>query len=256
MVEGLNAYILVFCRMGGAILFNPFLTRRNVPSQVKIALMLGLTLLLAPSVGGTLPEAFQENTFLLVSAMVEELLVGVACGYVFQIFYYLLFTAGDIIDMGFGLSMAKAFDPGTNIQLSRSGAFFQIIFLLYIFATNSHLLMIKIFASSYDIVSIGAVTFGENIAKFLLDLFVSTFSLAIHLALPFIAASFVLEISMGILMKLIPQINVFTIHFQFMIILGLFLLFFFAGPISNFLDNYMDRMFVNIQNVFMAAAPS
>lgn len=247
----LAAYMLVFSRVGGMILFNPLLSRRNIPAQVKIALILGITLLLTPSASATMPQALSEAA--LVFAMVRELLVGVACGFIFQVFYYLLFTAGDVIDMGFGLSMAKAFDPGTNIQMSMSGNLLQLLFVLYLFATNSHLILIRLMASSYELVGMGAVAFGDNVGGFLIQLFTSAFSLVMQLALPFVAASFVLELSMGILMKLIPQINVFSIHFQFKILFGLLLLFAFAGPTAQFMEQYMHTMFVNMQNLFGVA---
>ena len=70
-----------------------------------------------------------------------------------------------------------------------------------------------------------------------------------QLALPFIAASFILEISMGLLMKIIPQINVFAIHFQFKVLLGLLLLFLFAEPTSLFLREYINTLFVSMQNL-------
>lgn len=53
-------------------------------------------------------------------ALLRELFVGLACGFVFQVYYYMLFFAGDWMDMHFGMSMAKVFDPGTSIQASMS----------------------------------------------------------------------------------------------------------------------------------------
>lgn len=247
LIEGLSSYILVFCRIGGMIFFNPLLARKNVPSTVRVALVMCITLLITPTLSAAAPAAFTDFVFLW--NMIKELAVGFACGILFQFYYYMLFAAGDIIDMGFGLSMAKAFDPATNIQVSVSGKLFQLLFGLYFFATNSHLVFIYLMVSSYDIVGIGAVTFGADIASFMMTLFSSVFLLTMQLALPFIAASFILEISMGLLMKIIPQINVFAIHFQFKVLLGLLLLFLFAEPTSLFLREYINTLFVSMQNL-------
>ncbi len=247
-VQSISAYILIFCRVGGMIFFNPLLARRNMPTQFKIALVLGTTLLMTPMLYDQLPTVMNDFSFIYMMFM--ELAVGFACGFVFQIFYYLLFTAGDIIDMGFGLAMAKAFDPATNVQASFSASFFEFIFVLYIFATNCHLILIKLIHSSYSVVSMGAVDFGANVGQFITTLFSSAFMLIIQLALPYIAATFVLEISMGLLMKLVPQINVFVLHFQFKILVGLLLLFLFAGPTTNFMMNYIDNLFKSLNNIF------
>jgi flagellar biosynthetic protein FliR len=145
--------------------------------------------------------------------------------------------------------MARAFDPGTNLQVSVSGNVLQLVFVLYFFAVNGHLLLIKIMASSYGIVGMGAISIGPELGKYVVSVFLDSFSLAMRLALPFIAASFVLEIAMGVLMKLIPQINVFTIHFQIKIFFGLILLFLFAVPITEFIDSYTYKMFISLQKL-------
>ncbi|NLL46721.1 MAG: flagellar biosynthetic protein FliR [Clostridiales bacterium] len=248
LVDNLNAYMLVFCRMGGIIFFNPLLSRKNIPTQFRIALVLGITILLTPGLDDSYATQLTQMLPMLF-AMMKELVIGMAFGLVFQIFYYLLFTAGEVIDMGFGLAMAKAFDPGTNLQLSASGNILQLVFVLYFFSVNGHLLLIKIMASSYGIIGMGAVSFGPEIGTYIVSVFVEVFSLAMRLALPFIAASFVLEIAMGILMKLIPQINVFSLHFQIKILFGFTLLFLFAVPITEFLDSYIYNMFASLRKL-------
>jgi len=248
LVDNLNAYMLVFSRIGGMIFFNPLLSRKNIPTQFRIALVLGITVLITPGLDDSAAAGLTHMLSMLF-AMIKELMIGVAFGFIFQIFYYLLFTVGDVVDMGFGLSMAKAFDPGTNLQVSVSGNILQLVFILYFFSVNGHLLLIKIMASSYGIVSMGAASFGAEVGTFVISVFIDVFSLAMRLALPFIAASFVLEIAMGILMKLIPQINVFSIHFQIKILLGFLLLFLFAVPITEFIDSYIYSMFVNLRKL-------
>lgn len=248
LVQGLGAYILVFCRMGAMLFFNPLLARKNVVSAVKIGLALGLTLILTPTLKAPGIENFDGLVFLF--AMLKEFLVGFAAGLVFQIFYYMLFAAGDIIDIGFGLSMAKAFDPGTSIQASISGKLFEILFIMYFFSTDSHLTFIRIMASSYDIVSMGAIEIGQNTAQFIMTMFVSAFSLIIKLVAPFIVATFVLEVALGVLMKLSPQINIFSIHFPLKIFLGFLLLFAFSVPVGNFMENYVGILTDNIYKLF------
>ena len=166
---------------------NPLFARRNVPAPVRAGLTFLLTALIAPGI--TVTGLAAENSLELAVGMVGELLVGFCCGYVFQIFYYMLFFAGDLMDTHFGMSMAKVFDPGTSIQMSVSGTFLNILFLLYIFCTDSHLLLIRIFADSFQVLPAGAFSFSQESARFFIDLFVSTFSLALRLVLPFMAAS-------------------------------------------------------------------
>ena len=243
-------FLLVFARMSGMILLNPLFARNNVPNMVRMGLILALTILISPTQPQATVAAFSDIEF--VFAIFKELFVGVVCGLVFQFFYYMLFFVGDVLDTQLGLSMAKVFDPATSIQMSVTGNLVSILFILYIFVTDSHLLLIKLFASSYMIVPVGAVGLSTDVSSFIINLFTSTFSLALRLALPFLVASLTVEMSMGILMKLIPQIHVFVINIQMKLILGILLLMLFAQPMASFVDNYMSIMFQNIQKVFYA----
>lgn len=248
MMAQMPAYLLVFARMGGMIFFNPMFSRKNLPTQVRVGLAFFLTLLLVPVVDAA-PLAAMTTSFDIVAGLFRELFIGFLCAYVFLVFYYMLFFVGDMMDVQFGLSMAKVFDPGSSIQMSISSNILSLLFMLFILVTDSHLLLIKIFASSYQLVPMGAASMTFEVASFAISLFVSAFSLALRLCMPFIAAELVLELSMGVLMKLIPQIHVFMINIQFKMLLALFMLLAFAQPIADFLDRYMDIMFQSIQQV-------
>lgn len=245
--DNIYIYILVFARMAGVIMFNPVFSRRNVPALLKTGIVMCLTVLVAPVV--TAPDGYNPDTYDLLLGIMKELFAGFLLGFVFNIFYYMLLTAGDIMDTNFGFSMAKMFDPGTSIQSAFTGSLLNIMFVMYFFVTNSHLILINLAVSSFDFIGIGLSGLSiESAASFAIDVFSYAFNLAMRLTLPFVAAEFILEISMGILMKLIPQIHIFVINFQFKIILALLLLFLLAGPISNFIDNYIMAMFEKMED--------
>ncbi len=250
MVANTPVWLLTFARLGGLIGMNPLLSRRNVPASVRAGLIFLMTLLLVPGqTGATLAGS---GSLALAAAMLRELLVGLVCGFVFQIYYYMLFFAGDLLDVQFGLSMAKVFDPGTNIQMSISGNLLSILFVLYLFATDGHLLLIRVLADSFRILPLGSVTFSPDAATWLIELILAAFSMALRLTLPFLAAEFVLELALGVLMKLIPQIHVFVINIQLKLLLGILLLLAFSSPIASFVDNYMRVMLENLQRAFLA----
>lgn len=245
-------YLMIFARLAGMIGMNPLLSRKNVPSSVRVALVMLMTVLLAPTVQ---PQGvLSAGSLDLAVGMLRELFVGYVCGFVFQIYYYMIFFAGDVMDTEFGLAMAKVFDPGTSIQMSVSGNLLNLLFVLYLFATDSHLLMIRVFATSFEIVPIGGAHFSANTAQFIFQLFASAFSLVLRLAAPFIAAELIMELSMGVLMKLIPQIHVFVLNIQLKLILGLLLLLAFAGPVGTFIDNYQNLMFEMMEKALYTMA--
>ncbi|MEG1874199.1 MAG: flagellar biosynthetic protein FliR [Angelakisella sp.] len=241
--DGFQTFLLVFVRMVSMLAFQPLLARKNLPRRVVAGLALCLTILLA----GIVTPAPDYVPMDMALAIAREVFVGFVCGFVFQIFYYMLFFVGDFMDMQFGMSMAKVFDPGTNLQISISGNVLNIIFVLYFFATGSHLVMLRLFASSYQIIPAGVEGLNLQISGLMAELFIAAFGLAIKLLLPFAVAEFTLEVAMGILMRLIPQIHVFVINMQLKIAMGMLLLLVFATPIASFVDNYILIMLENMQ---------
>lgn len=244
----LDVFLLVFVRMGSLLWMNPIFSRKNVPMMARVGIVFSISLLLAPLQDGAAVAALGPLD--LVMAMIRELGLGLLMGLVFQIYYYMLYVAGDLMDTVFGLSMAKVMDPVSSVQASTWGQMLNVLFVLYFFATGSHLLMIKLFAYSYELVPVGAYTIMlPRVTAYLLTLFNSAFILAAKLALPFAAAEFIVEAAMGVLMKLIPQIHVFVINLQTKIIAGILLMIVFAQPLGDFIDHYVVSLMEEMQKV-------
>lgn len=247
ITENVDIYVLVFARIAGIILLNPIISKTNVPALVKAGLAFCISILITPAI--PIPDSYNAETFDFLLSFLKEMFIGYLLSYVFNIFYYMLMAAGDILDTNFGFAMAKVFNPATNIQSSVTSNVFHVMFVLLFFVTDSHLTLMSVAISSFDILPIGLEGFKlYSAASFAIDLFARIFTLALKLAIPFIAAEFILEISMGILMKLIPQIHVFVIDFQLKILLAIVLLFVLASPIATFIDNYIIMLFDEVKN--------
>ena len=251
VIDNIYMYVLVFIRLAAMIAFNPILTRNNIPGGVRTGIIFFSTIILTPSV--PIPAGFENNTFDLVFCIVREIAAGWGLGYIFNIFFYMFVFAGDILDMQFGLSMAKVMDPGTNVQSAFTGNLINLVYMAYFFVTDSHLVLIKMAVHSYEMIPAGAPEINlYGAASFGISMFTSVFNLAVRLVFPFVAAEFILEIGMGILMKLIPQIHIFVINMQFKILLAIIMLFILAKPITVFLENYILIMFDYVNDALYA----
>lgn len=240
-------YMLVFVRLAGMLLFNPLLSRNNVPPRVRLGLVLFMALILAPlQPQSTAAAVYDLNMYMYLFTVLRELAIGLVFGYIFQIFYYLLFFAGDLIDTDIGISMAKVMDPSTSIQAGFTSWIVTIMFVLYLFATGAHLTLLHIFADTFNTIQVGTFKFNVSIVEFVLHLFTRAFSLVVRVAAPFMVAEVIMQMCMGILMKFIPQITVFVINFQMRIILGIIMLYLLAPFIGQFVDRYIDTLFDNL----------
>lgn len=245
-IENISVYLLVLIRIAAIVGFNPILNNKSVPAQMRAILAFTVTILLAPRV--SLPTDIDITGLMYVIAMFKELFIGFILAYVCTIFYYLLITMGEIMDIQFGLSMAKVMDPGTNIQMGISDKIINFFFITMFFLTNGHLNLFRLIFTSYNYlpIGIGTIDFPE-IASYGIQVFTDTFALSFKLAVPFIVGEFILEIGLGILMKLIPAIHIFIINMQLKIIVAVILLFVLAQPMAEFIDKYMVYMFEALQ---------
>lgn len=247
--DGLAIYLLVFVRLFACFMFNPVFSRKNLPLSAKLAFIVWITLIVAPLVTSDGIRNIDDLSFILL--IFKELLLGYFLGYVVQLYLYMLLFVGDLLDYQFGLSMAKVFDPQTYVQVSIIGNLFQLLFIVLFFMSNSHLMFIQMVVNSFDYISLDSWFSLNQVIPFILDLFIVVFMLVIKLALPMIVAAFTLEVSMGILMKLIPQIHVFVINIQIKVLLGIFLLLVMIQPITQILDRSLGEMIQNMQNVLI-----
>lgn len=236
-------FALIFMRMSGAVVFNPLLGRTNYPRPAKGALIFSLTLLLYLGVDGVLqhqPSGMLEYGFMLV----KELLLGFVLGFSMELSYAVLRFASSIMDHTMGLSMAQVYDPQYGAQMTiTSGIYYAFMSLLFL-ATDGHIRLLSLFFSSARLVPFGEVSFRPELYQLMLEIFKTNIAMGLQFAFPLIAMEMVTEATIGILMRMIPQINVFSVNFQLKIIVGMFMMVFLFSPMA-------DRLYVIIDNTFL-----
>ena len=243
----LTLFMLVTGRMTGLVAFNPLLGRRGVPGLVKA----GFILLLSVSVFSMTPVRLQMPATVLGLALtfLMELLLGYVLGLVVNFFFYIPLMAGSVVDMQMGLSMASTYDPASGIQVTATSSLLNILMSLLFFVTNGHQTLIRIFAASGLVVPFGSVALGDNFYPAMIQLFIECTVLGVKLSMPILAAEIMGQVGMGILMKAIPQINVFAINIELKVIIGLVMLLILLVPISGFLLDAEVEMLLAVQRV-------
>lgn len=245
-------YILM--RMSGFVLFNPLLGRRNIPGMIRAGLTLVLTWFVASFTKGTAPVPVHLIEFGV--RLLLELGVGFMVGMTVQFFIYLIpQQAGEIIDNQMGMSMSKEYDPASNISMSVSSTLFTILMTLLFFAANGHNTLLRILLTSGEIIPFGQAALGQAAMQAGIELFIECFVLGVKLAVPILAAELLGQIGMGVLMKVIPQINVFSINIELKVIIGLVLLMLFMSPISEFMLRAENQMLVAVRETLTVLAP-
>ena len=248
MALNYNTYLvalLVFTRMTGAFLFNPMLGRKSVPAIAKVGLALLLTILVVPTM--TIPEASFPTPLSFMLALVRELMIGYALGLIFNLFISLVLMAGEIMDMEMGTSVSKIYDPQSGISMPLTGTALNIMMTLIFFSTNGHLTLIKIIAASLSMFPPGPQMVGVEIGSYLTMMLGDMIILALKLAMPVLAIELLSEAGLGVLMRIVPQINVFVVGIQIKIAIGLIIIIAALPAIGRLIDTSLGQMFEAMQ---------
>ena len=261
MAEIINAvtiysdfFFLAFMRISG-LLFSTIFSRRNIPNQVKILFCLTLTIALFPLYPKIGPLAY-SSVIGYMGLIVLELLFGLVVGYVMNAFLMLVFVSGTLIDMQMGFGMVNVFDVQANVSVPIMGNLLNLILMMVFIATNGHLKLIEIIHLTFFRAPIGHILIDAGIVQVALDVFVRTFTLSIMVAMPVVAAGMVLEVALGIIVRTVPQMNVFVVGFPIKIMVG-FLVMIVCIPIFVELSGpIFDEMFAMIDQMFRGFASS
>lgn len=240
--------LLVFMRMSGCILFNPILGRKNIPVILKI----GLTLMLSIFAYKLVPvQTIEISSFIVLFVyLLKEFLIGYMVGFVIQMFLSIMPIAGENIDMQIGISMSKIYDPQSNISMALSASFINVMFILIFFAVNAHLTLIQIFIKLCVLVPYGSLHFEPAIFQELVSLLSLILIYAIKMSLPVLAAELITEIAVGLIMRAVPQIDVFSLNIQLKVIVGFIMILIMVSPLASFIEKIITLMFDNINHIF------
>ncbi len=241
-------FLMIFARMSGMILFNPFLNRRSVSAFIKVGLSFFCAIILTFSLNA--PAVYFTSNLIFIVACLKELFIGYFGGFIMHLFLSAAIMAGEFIDLQLGLRMAGIYDPQSNISMPITGSLFNLFFTIAFFATNGHLTFMKIIFYSFDILPPGPELFNPQVWQYISLLFSQILILGLKMAMPVIAIEIVTEMGLGILMRTVPQINVFMVGLQLKLLVGLVLILLVLPGIFGFIDNILEQMFENVLNGF------
>lgn len=255
MLNDLNSFyvfLFVSCRITGVIFFNPIFGRRSIPSMVKIGLSLGIALSAVYGLTDTVVANYTAIDMLV--SMVKEFAVGYAMGFIMQLFLAMFHIGGELMDLQMGISMAQMYDPASNSQISISGNLLTIMYTLLFFITNSHIALLAIAVKSFQVIPIGLSGVSSKIGIYMIELFGYILVYALQLALPIIITEILVEVAIGILMRVVPNINVFVVNMQLKLMVGFIVLLTIIPVLVQFmgkLDTVMLERMENVLTYFM-----
>jgi flagellar biosynthetic protein FliR len=231
------AFMLVFARIGAMVMLLPGLGETNIPVRIKLAIALLLTLVILPLHRAAYHIDMQSIAPLMV-LMVHEIVIGVVLGATARVTLSALQVAGAVIAQQLGLGFATSVDPTTQGQQGvLIGNFLTLLGVTLLFATDSHHLVIAALNDSYSIFSPGEMMPSGDVAALATRAFTAAFKIGAQLAAPFLVFGLVFNIGLGVLARLMPQMQVYFVGVPLSILVGFLI---FALVIATMMGTFLD----------------
>ena len=221
--EILIVFLLLTIRIGAIVLSLPLLNSRNIPAQLKVMLILMLSVALYPLVQ-TQQVVIPQRLGHLGLVVVSEMLIGLTIGFVAQILFAGIQLGGEIIGQQMGLNFATIFDPQNAHQVSLIAHFQDVLAMLLFLSGSAHHWFIIAMAESLQSIPLGALSTSGAVLPVILTLLGKACVIAIQLAAPVSIALLLATLVLGVIARLVPQLNVFALSFPATLGLGMVML--------------------------------
>lgn len=212
-------FLLILIRTAGIFTLTPIFGGNQTPMQVKLATALALTIVFLPLAKP--PAELPDGVFGLGLVAGREALVGLAIGFVVNMIFSAIETAGHIVDVNAGFALATVVDPVNGQNSALAARMHSLLAGLLFFATNSHHLLLKGLADSFNIAPVGQIAMTTAVAGGIFELFSMLFMVAVRIAAPVIAAVFLADLALAIAARVVPQMNVLIVGFPLKLGVGI-----------------------------------
>jgi flagellar biosynthetic protein FliR len=242
------AFMLTFARIGTMVMLLPGLGEMTVSPRVRLTIALVLTAVILPLHRGD--YQIDMRAFGPVLLMLgQELMVGIVLGLLARLTIASVQIAGSIVAQQMGLGFVTAVDPTQGQQGMIVGNFLGVLGVTLIFATDMHHLVIAALNDSYTLFRPGDFPILGDVANILTTTVTGTFRVGVQLSAPFIVLGLLFNLGLGVLSRLMPQMQVFFVGMPLSILVGFLML---ALVLGAMMMTFLDH----VEGVLHMLAPS
>ena len=239
-LQWLSLYFWPLLRVLALISTAPILSERSVPKRVKLGLGFVITIVIAPSLPATNVPIFSGDALWLA---LQQILIGIALGFTMQFAFAAVRTAGELIGLQMGLSFATFFDPGSNLNMPVLARFMDMLALLLFLTFNGHLWLISMLVDTFHTLPVGGDPVNSNAFLALTRAGGLIFLNGLMLALPVITLLLTLNLSLGLLNRMAPQLSIFSVGFPITLGVGIVLMAALMPLIAPFCEHLFSEIF-------------
>ncbi|WP_242841017.1 flagellar biosynthetic protein FliR [Butyrivibrio sp. AE3004] len=246
-------FLLILVRVTMFVYIAPFFSMSNTPHMVRI----GFSFLLSVLLYGLVPvKTLEYDTILgFTIIVIKEFFTGLLIGYAAQICTTISTLAGQIADMQVGLSMVQVMSPGSREMVPVSAAIYQYAFIGMMLVSGLYRYFISALVDSFSLIPVnGAIFNSEKLLESMVKFFSVYMIIGFRICLPIFIVTFMLNVILGVLARVAPQMNMFAVGMQLKLIVGLSIMYITCTLLysaSDFIFSNMRQLMTEFINDLM-----
>ncbi|QLE86141.1 MULTISPECIES: flagellar biosynthetic protein FliR [Shewanella] len=235
IMQTIAGYMWPFFRVSSMLMVMAVFGANTTPARVRLLLAVAITFAIAP----VLPPVENTELFALSAVFVtaQQILIGVAMGFVTLLVMQTFVLTGQIIGMQTSLGFASMVDPGSGQQTPVIGNFFLLLTTMIFLAVDGHLTLIRMLVASFDTIPVSAQGIAVSSYRMLAEFGGYMFGAALTMSISAIVALLLINLSFGVMTRASPQLNIFAIGFPVTMVSGLLILWLTLTPIMAHFDD-------------------
>lgn len=237
----LSGYLWPLFRIAAFVASTAIFSGRLLPMRIKLVFALALTIVIAPVLPP--PPAVEMFSLMGFVVVLQQVLIGVAMGFVLQLVFAAFVLGGQVIALTMGLGFASLNDPASGVIVPTVSQIYSIFVTLVFFAINGHLIMIEVLADSFYSLPVSTAGMGMDSLWSLLKWASYLFSGAVLMALPAVASMLVVNVGFGVMTRAAPQLNIFAIGFPVIMTMGFAVIMISMSSITPQFENLLQTGF-------------
>jgi len=237
-------FFLTVIRISGIIFTAPVFGSEIISARIKLFLSILLGILIFPFV--TLVDLSKANNLLIILIIIKELLIGIATGLIARFIFVGVQFGGQIIGTQMGFGIVNVLDPQNNSSISLVAQFQNIIMILFFLSIGGHLYIIQAILKSFEMIPLGVFVFNKESYIFIVTIFSKIFLTALKITAPIFVTLLVTQIVLGIMGRLVPQLNILIIGFPIQIAAGLIVI---ITSMTFFFSMFESLMYDYLRNI-------
>jgi len=251
-VRNFQVFFLILVRMFGMFVAAPFFSSGVIPFRIRAIFSVYIAACIFPVVSGFIGEV-PENMYAYALMVISEAFIGILIGFFISIIFAAFQLAARFFSFQMALGIAEVIDPVSQVGITLVGQLWTLMgIMIFIAIGGPHLLIMATYESYSTIHLFQILRDSGKMYKALVDTFGAMFLVALKLAFPILTTLFVLTVTLGLLAKAAPQMNIFMLGFPIQIGVGFLIMIIVIGGLALGMSTALNRAFSNLMDFIRA----